>query len=573
MKVAIYSRKSKYTGKGDSIGNQIQMCKDYIENLYKNKKIEYSIYEDEGFSGKNTNRPEFQKLLNDIKKEKFNVLICYRLDRISRNVADFSSTLDELQVYGVDFVSIREQFDTTSPMGRAMIYIASVFAQLERETIAERVRDNMIELAKNGQWLGGSPPLGYSRKRETCYDENGNEKAISFLVQEPDEVKLVQLLYDTYLKLGSIHQTERYLMNNGICAPSGKLFAASTMHKILKNPLYAKSSDEILKYLEADGINVFGSPDGIHGILEYNRTSVIIRDGKKTNPFKDKSEWIAAVSKRCEGFIDPDTWLKTQKQLKTNSALSPNLGKTNNALLTSKLKCKCCGSSMGVALGRRLNETGLCKVYYRCNLKRRSSGHLCNSKNLIGDKVDECVLDSLVEMAKNKKAFLDRILKSKKENKKLKEDKFKKSTLEKQIANKTKQLNGLLDKLSVADDLLDIFMNKIRSLKSEISQLEENLKSIGENIENNSSELYDIEFINAVLDKCVNIKNESIESKRRIINFLIEEIIYDSETELLEIYPIGSGGNKKKRYNTFIKEITNDPLLLHFYSRTSWTAY
>lgn len=170
MKVAIYSRKSKYTGKGDSIGNQIQMCKDYIENLYKNKKIEYSIYEDEGLSGKNTNRPEFQKLLNDIKKEKFNVLICYRLDRISRNVAYFSSTLDELQVYGVDFVSIREQFDTTSPMGRAMIYIASVFAQLERDTIAERVRDNMIELAKNGQWLGGSHPLGYSRKRETCYD-------------------------------------------------------------------------------------------------------------------------------------------------------------------------------------------------------------------------------------------------------------------------------------------------------------------------------------------------------------------------------------------------------------------
>lgn len=158
MKVAIYSRKSKYTGKGDSIGNQIQMCKDYIENLYKNKKIEYSIYEDEGFSGKNTNRPEFQKLLNDIKKEKFNVLICYRLDRISRNVADFSSTLDELQVYGVDFVSIREQFDTTSPMGRAMIYIASVFAQLERETIAERVRDNMIELAKKRAMVGRFSP-------------------------------------------------------------------------------------------------------------------------------------------------------------------------------------------------------------------------------------------------------------------------------------------------------------------------------------------------------------------------------------------------------------------------------
>ena len=80
MKIAIYSRKSKYTGKGDSIGNQIQMCKDYIETHYRNNDPEYIIYEDEGFSGGNINRPKFQKLLSDIKKEKFDILICYRLD-------------------------------------------------------------------------------------------------------------------------------------------------------------------------------------------------------------------------------------------------------------------------------------------------------------------------------------------------------------------------------------------------------------------------------------------------------------------------------------------------------------
>jgi Site-specific recombinases, DNA invertase Pin homologs len=139
MKVPIYSRKSKYTSKGDPIGNQIQMYKDHIEHLYKNKQIEYSIYDDEGFSGKNTEIPEFQKLSNDITKEKFSILVCYGLDRISSNVVHFSSTLDELQAYGIDFVSIGEQFDTTSPMGRAMIYITSVFAQLEHETIVKRV--------------------------------------------------------------------------------------------------------------------------------------------------------------------------------------------------------------------------------------------------------------------------------------------------------------------------------------------------------------------------------------------------------------------------------------------------
>ena len=154
MKVAIYSRKSVFTGKGESIENQIEMCKEYFSRLNRND-VEYFIYEDEGFSGGNINRPRFQQLLKDIKKNSFDALICYRLDRISRNVADFSTTLELLQEHNVDFISIREQFDTSTPMGRAMVYIASVFAQLERETIAERIRDNMLQLSKTGRWLGG----------------------------------------------------------------------------------------------------------------------------------------------------------------------------------------------------------------------------------------------------------------------------------------------------------------------------------------------------------------------------------------------------------------------------------
>lgn len=165
MKAAIYSRKSKFTGKGDSIGNQVQACKDYATNHLSEYNIdEFFIYEDEGFSGGNTNRPEFQRLIEDAKNKKFDFLICYRLDRISRTVSDFSSTLEMLKRNNIKFISVSERFDTSNPMGEAMIYIASVFAQLERRTIAERVRDNMIELAKTGRWLGGISPLGYKSK-------------------------------------------------------------------------------------------------------------------------------------------------------------------------------------------------------------------------------------------------------------------------------------------------------------------------------------------------------------------------------------------------------------------------
>ncbi len=152
MKFFVYSRKSVYTGKGESIENQIEMCRQYILSKFpKTAESDIIIYEDEGFSAKNTARPKFQKMLKDMRQNKPDYLVCYRLDRISRNVSDFSTLIKELNDRSISFVCIKEEFDTSKPMGKAMMYIASVFAQLERETIAERVRDNMLMLAANRQ--------------------------------------------------------------------------------------------------------------------------------------------------------------------------------------------------------------------------------------------------------------------------------------------------------------------------------------------------------------------------------------------------------------------------------------
>ncbi len=125
--IAIYSRKSRYTGKGESIGNQIDLCREYIRTHYGDAAAEHAVvFEDEGFSGGNLNRPDFKKMMTAAKDRKFKAIVVYRLDRISRNISDFSSLIEELGRLGIDFVSIRESFDTSSPMGRAMMYIASV---------------------------------------------------------------------------------------------------------------------------------------------------------------------------------------------------------------------------------------------------------------------------------------------------------------------------------------------------------------------------------------------------------------------------------------------------------------
>lgn len=173
--VAIYARKSKFTGKGESIENQIQKCRKYIENSLERERddgrvdaedeIQFVEYKDEGASGKNMERPMMKKLLEDMADGKIQKLVCYRLDRVSRSVKDVAELFEKLTSLDVEFVSVNESFDTANPMGRAMISMSSVFAQLERETIAERVVDNMMALAKTGRWLGGNHRLVMSAGR------------------------------------------------------------------------------------------------------------------------------------------------------------------------------------------------------------------------------------------------------------------------------------------------------------------------------------------------------------------------------------------------------------------------
>ncbi|MDU4751936.1 MAG: recombinase family protein, partial [Clostridium butyricum] len=355
IKIAIYSRKSVFTGKGESIENQIELCKNYC-NTYVNSgsNLEYIIYEDEGFSGKNTNRPEFQHMIDDIKKNKIDTLICYRLDRISRNVADFSSTLELLQKYNVNFISIKERFDTSTPLGRAMIYIASVFAQLERETIAERVRDNMIQLAKSGRWLGGNIPYGFNIARKT-YISDFKEKEFSILSPNKKELETVNFVYSYYIKTHSIRQVTRLLNVNSIIGKNGGSFDLTQIRRMLRNPLYVISDDKSHEYLIKKGLNVFGSPNG-NGYITYNKSN-------QKNISADSNQWIVAVSNH-KGIITSDNWLKVQYQLDNNKSKMPRIGTGNNhSLFSGILKCKKCGSNMIVKFSGK-NKNNIPYEYY-----------------------------------------------------------------------------------------------------------------------------------------------------------------------------------------------------------------
>ncbi|SKA89484.1 Site-specific DNA recombinase [Clostridium sp. USBA 49] len=549
MKAAIYSRKSKFTGKGESIENQVQMCKDYAQNQLKDKNItEFLIYEDEGFSGGNTNRPEFQRLMEDAMIKKFDVLICYRLDRISRNVADFSSTLEILQKYDIDFVSIREQFDTSTPMGRAMMYVASVFAQLERETIAERVRDNMLELAKTGRWLGGVTPIGYKSNPVTYYDTEMNEKKMVKLTQVPEELKTVKLIYNKYLEFKSLSKVETYCLQNNIKTKRGSDFNKANIRLVLNNPVYVKATDEILEYLESKGITCCGIPDGEHGLLTYNKQKTIYGDnGKVVRVNRDTKEWIAAVSSQ-KGIIEASDWLKVQKILTENKDKVPNLGKTHNALLTGVLRCAKCGSTMQINHGHQSRKTGETIYYYACSMKKYSKSVRCNNKNAKVAELDLVVKNYLKKLAMNKKVLLAKLSEQNRKSKEFNNSMNREETLKKSIAEKEKQIENLINKLAIDDEISDLIINKIKSIKNEISELKKELVNI-DTIKSQFNETeVNLSFISMLLDRCSIIDTLTDDEIKQLIYALIDKITWDGEKYEIEINFIGSNKENDEEY-------------------------
>lgn len=188
MVIGIYPRKSVYRDNSESIKVQIRLCKEYAKIMYKGEKLDFRVYgKDEGFSGKNTKRPSFQELMRDVKSNLLDVVMVYRLDRISRNVSEFSEMYDIMHAHNVTFLSVKESFDTSTPIGRTVMYILAAFSQFERESTSERVADNMHSLGASGKWTGGKLPAGMSSIGKLWTEKN--ILFLSWMMKESDLLK------------------------------------------------------------------------------------------------------------------------------------------------------------------------------------------------------------------------------------------------------------------------------------------------------------------------------------------------------------------------------------------------
>lgn len=541
----IYSRKSKFTGKGESIENQIEMCRQYIATHYSQEEADAAlVYEDEGFSGGNLERPKFKKMMQDSQKIKFAAIVVYRLDRISRNIGDFAKLIEDLGNREIDFISIREQFDTSSPMGRAMMYIASVFSQLERETIAERIRDNMHELSKTGRWLGGTTPTGYESESISNVTVDGKTRKACKLKMIPDEINLVKLIFDKFIETGSLTKTDQFLMQGQYKTKRSKTFTRFAIKGILSNPVYMISDEDAYNYLVENDVDLFSEKeafDGKHGIMAYNRT--LQRPGKATQE-KPMNEWIVSVGKH-RGVIPGAMWVQVQNLLELNKSKSYRKPRSNVALLSGILYCGKCGDYMRPKLSDRQTATGETIYTYLCTTKERSRGHVCDMKNANGNTLDTKVIETIKGFSKQSADMAKQITQTKKRISGNREGyDAEVAKVKSQIEDNEKDIKTLVLSLGKSEgthaekyimEQIDELHEKGEGLKKRLSELEAIMQQ---------HDLADIEFdlIRQLLSTMgENIEDYSVEQKRAAIRTFIRKIVWDGENA--HLYLFGNDGD------------------------------
>ena len=364
-RVAIYIRVSTtHQIDKDSLPMQRQDLIAYAKLMLNTD--DYVIFEDAGYSGKNTDRPKFQEMMSQIRQGAFSHLLVWKIDRISRNLLDFATMYKELKDLGVVFVSKNEQFDTSTAMGEAMLKIILVFAELERNITSERVTATMISRASNGQWNGGRVPYGYN------YDYETKDFSIN-----PIEAEIVRLIHDKYEEMRSLVRESRYLNEKGLRTRAGNLWNPVSLHIILHNIFYC-------------------------GDYRYN----VLKEGDRQK-VKDESEWIT-VEDHHEPIISREQKERVIAMLDANKRLDRkrNTYKSEKYVhvFAGLLYCGNCGKPMGATPAAAKKDWQYSK--YTCPTRRKLAS-ACNGKFTSDPIVGEFVFNYVLNMLNVQKNFAD----------------------------------------------------------------------------------------------------------------------------------------------------------------------
>lgn len=363
LKVAIYIRVSTtHQIDKDSIPMQRKDLIAYCSLILGTE--DYEIFEDAGYSGKNTDRPAYQEMMGRIRKGEFSHLLVWKIDRISRNLLDFAEMYDELQSLRVTFVSKNEQFDTSTAIGEAMLKIILVFAELERNMTSERVTATMISRANNGLWNGGRIPFGYD------YDPD----SMVFSIRE-DEAVVCRMLKDDYIANKSLTGTARMLNAAGYRTRADVEWTPTAVWIIAQSPFYA-------------------------GIYRYNRYK-----GTENRTINPEDEWVM-IPDHHPAIFTLEEHEKMLSILNENGRQRNSVGKQckrqNVHIFSGIAYCGKCGCKM-VSTPGKLHADGYRPSNYSCPKRRKSKE--CDNAAMNDAVMGEFVINYILNMLIAKKSF------------------------------------------------------------------------------------------------------------------------------------------------------------------------
>ena len=493
---AVYGRQSVDRKDSISIESQIEFCE------YELKGENYKAYTDKGYSGKNTDRPKFQQLMADIQRGLIKKVVVYKLDRISRSILDFATMMEEFQKYNVEFVSSTEKFDTSTPMGRAMLNICIVFAQLERETIQKRVTDAYYSRCLKGFHMSGPAPYGFSLAPTRLHDVR-----TKMLVEDPETKKYALQMFTMYAEpLTSFGDITRYFSEAGIKI-YGKDLTRGFLSQLLRNPAYVIADLDVYEFFKSQGtyiVNEAADFEGGNGCYLYQGRDVA---ENKNTQLRDQILVLAPH----KGFVPSSIWLKCRKKLMNNTTFQSGR-KARNTWMAGKVKCGRCGYAL-MSVG---NSTGT--QYLRCS--KRADNKSCEGCGKLKTHDFESFIFG--EMAKKMSQFESLIGGN--------EDRVdpRITALQIELAKVDEEIEKLLDTLSGANPILLSYAN------SKIEALDTKRQNLVKEIADLSAEVMSLRQIRELSNHIHNWENISFEDRRKVVDGLITQIRATSEYVQIE---------------------------------------
>lgn len=501
--IAIYCRVSteEQSENGYSIDEQERLLEEWCKKM---GYVIYKCYSDRGISGKNIkDRPALKELLSDAKAGKFDMVISWKINRISRKLEDVLKIVNLLEKNNITFKSYSEPFETDTPAGRMQFQMMALIGEFERGTIAQNVKMGMIAKAKSGNWCGGRV-LGYDLVPNNSPEEE--KKGKNKLEINEKEAKVVRFIFNEYSK-GKGYKAITNKMNKlGYKTKKGNNFSVGSIRDILTNPVYI-------------------------GEIRYNvrqNWSEKRRRNINPNPIRVKG--------KHEAIIDRELWDKVQLILESKKG-KPSRIYDGEYPLTGILRCPKCGAGMVISRTTNTLADGTKKriAYYCCGNWKNKGTSVCNSNTIRVDKANEYVFKKIEELVSNEamiKAVVKNINKERKD--KVKPAKRLLGDIDKELEKLDKRKRKIFE--AYEDDILtkEEFQIRKDELNEKIRILEEEKKPLLNTISKDVSEEIPYEFIKDILMNFSKVLNSSVsrEQQKKLLHMIISEITMNESREI-----------------------------------------